>query len=128
MRLCVSLIAVPDTRCRRQQEGVGPPRKHLPRKRLPADLRSLARGHTELCIKSLAGIAQNGQSEMARVAAATALLDRGWGKPPQAITGENSEGGINVIIRHIVDGRDVQQQPLQIEAAPNETYETDDNE
>jgi len=43
-------------RCPRQQEGGDPPRKHLPRKKIPADLRSLARGHTALCIKVLAGI------------------------------------------------------------------------
>ena len=36
--------------------GDSPPRKPLPRKRIPADLRSLARGHTELCIKVPAGI------------------------------------------------------------------------
>ena len=109
--------------------GGGSSRKHLPRKRLAADLRSLARGHTELCIKVLAGIvSQEAVPPAARVAAAGILLDRGWGKAPQAITGENSEGGINVIIRHIVKGRDVQQQPLQIDAVPNETSETDDNE
>ena len=39
-----------------QQEGVGPPRSPLPRKKIPADLRSLARGHTALCIKVLAGM------------------------------------------------------------------------
>ena len=77
-----------------KQEGVGPPHKHVPRKRIPADLRSLARGHTALSIKVLAGIAQNGQTDAARVAAATALLDRGWGRPPQAHTGEKGEGDI----------------------------------
>src|SRR4051794_15282722 len=65
----------------------GPPHKPLPRKKIPADLRSLARGHTALCIKVLAGIAQNGESESARVAAANILLDRGWGKPPTTHTG-----------------------------------------
>ena len=39
-----------------KRRGVGPPRKPLPRKRIPADLWSLARGHTELCIRWLAGI------------------------------------------------------------------------
>ena len=126
---CRVIIAAPDTRWPRQQEGVGPPRKQLPRKRLPADLRSLARGHTALSIKVLAGIAQNGQTDAARVAAATALLDRGWGRPPQAHTGENGEGDIRVVIRHIVGGRDVEPpRPLQIDAVPNETYETDGEE
>ena len=67
-------------------------------------LRSLARGHTALSIKVLAGIAQNGQNDAARVAAAMALLDRGWGRPPQAHTGEKGEGDIRVVVRHIVCG------------------------
>jgi hypothetical protein len=45
----------------------------------PADLRSLARAHTELSIQTLAGIARNSTSDQARVSAAQALLDRGWG-------------------------------------------------
>src|SRR3954466_10358471 len=99
----------------------------MPRKRIPADLRSLARSHTALSIKVLAGIAQNGQTDAARVAAATALLDRGWGRPPQAHTGENGEGSIRVVIRQIIDGADVEpHHPLQIDAVPNETYEPDE--
>jgi len=74
--------------------------------RAPTEIRSLARSHTKIAIKVLAGIAKDGTNESARVAAACALLDRGWGKPPQAQTGENGEGGIEVIIRHIVEGRD----------------------
>ena len=96
----------------------------MPRKRIPADLRSLARGHTALSIKVLAGIAQNGQTDAARVAAATALLDRGWGRPPQSHTGENGDGDIRVVIRHITQGGE-QRRTLQIDAVPNETCETD---
>ena len=88
-------------------------------------MRSLARGHTALSIKVLAGIAQNGQTDAARVAAATALLDRGWGRPPQAHTSADGEDEVRVVIRHIVNGRDVEQKPLQIEAVPKDTYETD---
>src|SRR3954454_24228709 len=100
----------------------------MPRKRIPADLRSLARSHTALSIKVLAGIAQNGQTDAARVAAATALLDRGWGRPPQAHTGENGKGGIEVVVRHILpDGRE-EHRPVLIDAVPNETYETDGEE
>src|SRR4051794_9051766 len=95
----------------------------MPRKRIPADLRSLARSHTSLSIKVLAGIAQNGQTDAARVAAACALLDRGWGRPAQAHTGEEGEGSIRVIIRHLVDGGDSieQQRTLQIDAVPKES-------
>jgi hypothetical protein len=68
----------------------------------PADLRSLARAHTELSVQTLAGIARNGSSEQARVSAASALLDRGWGKAPQVHSGEDG-GSIRVIIRQIID-------------------------
>src|SRR6185436_9133119 len=55
-----------------------PPRNYLPQKKIPADLRSLPRGHTELCIKVLAGIvSQEALPPAARVSAASALLDRG---------------------------------------------------
>jgi hypothetical protein len=69
----------------------------------PADFRSLARAHTQLSIQTLAGIARNGKSEQARVAAANALLDRGWGKAPQPHVGDGGNGGITVIIRRIAD-------------------------
>jgi hypothetical protein len=42
----------------------------------------------------------------ARVSAAIALLDRGWGRAPQSHTGADGEGDIRVLIRHIVGGRD----------------------
>ena len=88
-----------------QQEGVDPPHKYMPRKKIPADLRSLARGHTEQCIKVLAGmLSQEAVPAAARVQAANILLDRGWGKPPQAHTGE--DGDIKVTIRQIVERSD----------------------
>jgi hypothetical protein len=97
--------------------------------RAPTDIRSLARSHTEIAIKVLAGIAKDGTNEGARVAAAVALLDRGWGKPPLAHTGENGQGNIRVVVRHIVGGRDVEQsKPVLIDAVPNVTDETDSEE
>jgi hypothetical protein len=59
-------------------------------------LRSLARSHTANAIAALAGIMQNGQSDAARVAAACALLDRGWGKPSRVHIGADGEGAIQV--------------------------------
>ena len=68
-------------------------------------MRSLARGHTTLCVKVLAGIvSQEAVPPAARVAAAGILLDRGWGKAPQAHSGEDGEGEIRVTIRHLVEG------------------------
>lgn len=91
-------------RCLRQQEGVGSPRKSLSRKKIPTDLRSLARGHTELCIKVLAGIvSQEAVPPAARVSAASILLDRGWGRAPQSHDGEDG-GDLRITIRQIVEG------------------------
>jgi hypothetical protein len=70
----------------------------------PLDIRSLARSHTELAIRTLVGIAAGGTNEGARVAASVHLLDRGWGKAAQTHTGEDGEGAITVLIRHIIEG------------------------
>src|SRR3974390_2612441 len=92
--------------------------------RAPTEISSLARSHTKIAIKVLAGIAKDGTNESARVAAACALLDRGWGKPPQAQTGKNGEGCIEAIIRHIVEGGE-EQQPPQVDAVANGTDRRD---
>jgi len=54
------------------------------------DIRNLAREHTEVAIKALRHIAEQGQQEAARVAAASALLDRGWGRPTQPLAGDDT--------------------------------------
>ena len=84
--------------------------------RAPTDIRSLARAHTNLAIKVLAGIAKDGTHEGARVAAAVALLDRGWGKPAQIHSGEDG-GDIRITIRKIFDDRD-EEEPLLLEHEP----------
>src|SRR5581483_9220325 len=65
------------------------------------DARSLARSYTSLAVATLAAIARSPRCPpAARVAASTALLDRGWGKPLQ----EPGEGGeIQVIIRQLTE-------------------------
>jgi hypothetical protein len=90
----------------------------------PIDVRSLARQHTAAAIASLAGIATNGKSESARVAACDVLLQRGWGKP-QSSDGENGE--LRITIRKILESgvTVVEQRPsdreiLTIEARPND--------
>jgi hypothetical protein len=64
------------------------------------EIRSLARSYTEMAIQTLAGIAQNGEQEASRVRAAEALLDRGWGKPTQPISGDE-ENPLRVAIGRI---------------------------
>ena len=84
--------------------------------RAPTDIRSLARSHTSLAIKILAGIAKDGTNDGARVAAAVALLDRGWGKPAQAHTYKDDKE-ISITIRKIFEHRD-EEKPLLLEHEP----------
>ena len=53
-----------------------------------AGIQQLARENAPLAIQTLVEVATNGKSESARVSAATALLDRGFGKPAQFNTGD----------------------------------------
>ena len=56
------------------------------------ELREAARQFTDEALKTLAAICNTGQSEAARVSAACALLDRGYGKPTQQVeTGSPGE-------------------------------------
>lgn len=65
----------------------------------PTDIRSLARSHTDSAVKVLAGIMmQTKAPPAARVAAASAILDRGWGKPAQAIAGPDGESAPKLVI------------------------------
>jgi hypothetical protein len=49
------------------------------------ELRAAAREHTGAALEALVRVCKMGDSESARVAAANALLDRGYGKPLQQI-------------------------------------------
>jgi hypothetical protein len=48
-------------------------------------LQELARTHTAMAIRTLAHVAKKGKNESARITAASMLLDRGYGRPPQSI-------------------------------------------
>ena len=62
-----------------------------------AEVKELARAHTGAAIETLVSIMANPKAApAARVSAANALLDRGYGKPPQHITGE---GGPSYVVR-----------------------------
>lgn len=53
---------------------------------LPTDIKALARVHTKSALKVLAAVMNTLDApHAARVAAAIALLNRGWGQPSQAI-------------------------------------------
>ena len=68
-------------------------------------LKSLARGYTEVCLQTLGGVAQSGESEAARVSASIALLDRGWGKPNQPHDAK-LDGELRITIRKMLTRSD----------------------
>ncbi|WP_354226456.1 hypothetical protein [Bradyrhizobium sp. F1.4.3] len=64
------------------------------------EIRSVARSHTRTAINVLVGIMRsNDATPAARVSAANAILDRGWGKAAQPI--ENGEDGALQLIHRI---------------------------
>src|SRR5262245_13957302 len=68
--------------------------------RAPTDIRSMARAHTKTALNTLTTIAARGTSESARVAAAQALLDRGYGKAATILAGDEEGGPVVVNIVH----------------------------
>ena len=62
------------------------------------DVRNLARQHTPAAVAKLAHIMEKGKSEQACIAAASALLDRGWGKPTQPLSGDKDAPPIGLSI------------------------------
>jgi len=62
------------------------------------DIRDLARRYSETAVATLVSIAESGKQESARVAAASALLDRGWGRPTQPLSGDDDAPPIGVSV------------------------------
>lgn len=67
-------------------------------------IKGLARAHTKEALEALVS-ALKAESESTRVAAANSLLDRGWGKPAQAVIGgDENDNPVRVIteIRRVI--------------------------
>ncbi|MDD1518509.1 hypothetical protein AB7M16_001750 [Bradyrhizobium sp. USDA 372] len=77
-----------------------PTRGKTSRARTLTEIRSLARSHTRTAIRVLVGIMRSEDaSPAARVSAANAILDRGWGKVAQPV--ESGEDGMLELIHRI---------------------------
>lgn len=64
------------------------------------EIRSLARSHTRTALNVLVGVMRSKDATAAaRVTAATAILDRGWGKASQAV--QNGDSGALELIHRI---------------------------
>jgi len=57
--------------------------------KITAEIKAVAQKHGPAAIAELARIAAKSESDAARVAACREILDRAYGKSPQAITGED---------------------------------------
>lgn len=66
-----------------RREGAGRPKGAIGK--ATADIKQAAQAYTSDALEVLAQIMKAGESESARVAAANAILDRGYGKPKQAL-------------------------------------------
>jgi hypothetical protein len=63
------------------------------------EIRSLARSHTRTALNVLVGVMRNTDATpAARIAAANAILDRGWGKATQPV-GNGDDGAFELIHR-----------------------------
>jgi hypothetical protein len=62
-----------------------------------ATLAELARAHTGTALNVLVQVAQASESDAARVSAANAILDRGYGKPAQISEVTGKDGGPIVV-------------------------------
>ena len=68
------------------------------------EIRSIARGHTRTAINVLVGVMRcKDSTAAARVTAANAILDRGWGKAPQSLENGGALELIHRIERVIVN-------------------------
>lgn len=77
-----------------------PARRKTSSARTLTEIRSLARSHTRTALRVLVGIMRSDDATpAARVSAANAILDRGWGKAAQPI--ENGEDGVLELIHRI---------------------------
>ncbi len=77
-----------------------PARGRTARARNLTEIRSLARSHTRTAIRVLVGVMRSEDATpAARVSAANAILDRGWGKAAQPV--ENGQDGVLELIHRI---------------------------
>lgn len=76
----------------------------MPKKRGPIDILSLCHAYTPEGVRVLAAVMRDeGQPGATRVAAATALMDRAYGKPKQTtkVEGDKSSPIVVEILQHV---------------------------
>ena len=81
------------------RRGAGRPKgsKDTATREAGATLGELARNFTQEALDAIVKTLRTTESDTARLAAANALLDRGYGKPPQAVDHTSSDGSMNAV-------------------------------
>lgn len=70
-----------------------------------ASIRDIAREYTDTAVKALVDVLEDeSQPGSARVSAASAILDRGYGKPSTVLAGDEDGGAIKAIHEIIMRG------------------------
>ena len=87
-----------------------------------AHVRELAKGYTEEAVTTLAEIMRDTDAtKAARVAAANGLLDRGWGKPDQAVSIEHGQSLLSILdeIERRTEIRTIEGETIDNDTQPN---------
>ena len=90
----------------RWTKGNGPATKFLPGQsgnpggRPKSDLVALARQHTAAALGRLVQLMEQDEDRNIALSAATALLDRGWGKPPVAVFAQINGADADGVVRY----------------------------
>ena len=62
-------------------------------------VKELARQYTEVALNTLVKLMTKSKSDQIRLDASEAILNRGWGKPVNAIAGPDGEGPVEMVAR-----------------------------
>ena len=86
---------------KKAEEAVENPSRAFRKAKNPTKVlvKELARAHTEVAVMELVRLMKKSKSDQVRLDAIEALLNRGWGKPANAIAGPDGEGPVEVIGR-----------------------------
>lgn len=82
---------------------IGGRQKGTPNK-ATAEIKEIARKHGADAIERLAYLMTRAESEQAQVAACKELLDRAYGKPAQAIIGDDDEAPVKTVMEIVWGG------------------------
>lgn len=86
----------------RKAKVPGSGRKKGSLNKVTAEIKGLAQQHGADAIQTLARLMKAADSDTARIAAARELLDRGYGKPRQAIEHTGNDGGPITLLETVI--------------------------